>query len=576
MNVAIVVSAALLAAGAPSTQVYLKAAAASAPGCRTTPVDAQTVAAGLFAKEAEECPVAKVADEVVVLRELAAVLEASHLARSPNSPAPATRPQKDFRPSLDRLVNARLFVLEAREMQLDQAPEFRDELEAFKQSRLRTMLQESVARGVKADPAEVERLYRDAVREWKISSAFLEKEEDAKAFVSEARAGKSFEALAKKSLADKKGTGDGKSQWVPRKKMKVEILEAVRGAKQGQTLEPVRLASGWVVLRVDGVRYPKDPAVRENARAQSVARLQYEAVRNFYLGLVKQYAVTDEKVLASIDYEAGGEKEFRALMEDPRVVVAIRGDRPITVGDLSKEVATKFFHGIDGPIKEHKVNPQKKPALERLLGTRLFDREAAARKLAARPEYRREVTERERAMLFATFVEKVIVPGVEVPEADAKAWYDAHRKDYTSPEMLKLDGFAFEKSADAQVALGKLKDGTDFGWLRTNAVGQVPPERRTLQLDGSTVSVATLNPELAKALAGARRGEYRLYGAGDAEFYVIRVVEQSPPATKPYADVSMDIVRKLHGQKVDAAIAEYAAKLRKLQKIDVLLTRVAT
>jgi hypothetical protein len=141
--------------------------------------------------------------------------------------------------------------------------------------------------------------------------------------------------------------------------------------------------------------------------------------------------------------------------------------------------------------------------------------------------------------------------------------------------MYKLDGFAFEKPADAQAALAKLKDGTDFAWLGSTAPGQVPVDRRSLQFDGRTVSAATLPPELAKSLTNARTGEYRLYSVGEAETYVVRVIEQTPPSTRPYAEVREAIVKQVYDDKVNRAISEYAAKLRKAQTVEVLIARVA-
>jgi hypothetical protein len=221
------------------------------------------------------------------------------------------------------------------------------------------------------------------------------------------------------------------------------------------------------------------------------------------------------------------------------------------------------------------VNVLKTEAFEKLLGTRLFAREAAARKLETRPEFKREVAQYERALLFNTFIEKVISPDVKVTEADGLGYYEQHKAQFTAPEMYKLDGFAFLKAVDAEAALQKLKGGTDFVWLRSTAEGQVPVEQRSLQFDGRTVSAGTLQPELAKALTGTRAGEYRLYAAGGAEVYVLRVVEQTPPSTRPYVDVREAIVKKVYGEKVDRAIAEYAAKLRKAQRVDLLLARVS-
>lgn len=569
---------ALAAAGAetsPSVRVFLKAAAASAPGCRTTAVDAAVVRAGLFAPEAGECPIAKVGDEAIPLRELAASIDRRHMTGAHGGAAPAKRGEIEFAPVLERIISARLIVQEAREMQLDEGPELRADLERHKASRLRGMLSELATRGVKPDAAEVERLYRDAVREWKIASVFLYQEQDAKALHAALKAGGRFEALAEAAVAAKKARGDGKAQFVSRKHMLPEILAAVQGAKQGALLDPVKIAAGWVVLRTEGVRYPKDLAARADASARSLARMQNEAIRRFYRALVKKHAVVDEALLKQLDFEAGGEKGFEALSKDRRTLVTIRGEAPITVADLTAEVGSKFFHGIASPIEQHRVNRQKGEAFERLLGMRLFLKEAAARKLEQRPEYLREVEAYERALLFGDFVAKVIAPEVTVTEAEVTGHYEKNKAGFTGPQMYKLDGIAFAAARDAEAALASLKGGTEFGWLRNAAGGQVPAEKRTLPLDGRTVSAGTLPPALAAALTGARAGEYRLYAAGAAETYVLKVLEQTPPETQPLAAVRDQIIQKLREEKLARGIAEYSGKLRAARGVEVLIARVA-
>jgi parvulin-like peptidyl-prolyl isomerase len=558
---------------APPARVLLKPAAA-APACRATRVDG-ALQAPLFAPESEECAVALVGDETIPLRDLAAALEFGHLARPGGTTAPK-RLEMDFTPALDRLVATRLLAQEAREMGLDDDPDFRSQVEQFKQARLRAALQRVAAKDVKPDPAEVERLYREAVREWKVASVLLDKEEDAKAFEAALRKGGKFEALAKKVVAEKKGRGDGKPQYLSRNHMLPEILAAVQPAKRGVPVGPLKVAAGWVVLRVEGTRHPaNDAAARAEAQARSLARMERDAVRRFYLSLVAKHAKVDRKLLKELDLEAKGEEGFKALMADARPLATIRGEKPVTVADLAREVAMKYFHGIAGPIEQHRVNPFKDEAFERILGARLFAKEAAARKLEQRPEYVRGVEEFERALAFNTFVEKVVAPDVKVTEEEAMRTYEEQKASYTAPEMFKLDGFAFANARDAQAAVEKLKGGTDFAWLRSTAAGQVPPERRSLQFDGRTVSASTLAPDLAKALSGARSGEYRLYAPRDAEVYVVRVVEHVPRQAQPYVEARETVAKKLFNDKLAQAIGDYAGKLRKAQRVDVLITRVS-
>jgi hypothetical protein len=569
------VSIAAPAQPASGASAYLKAPAAAAPACRTERVDGQLVRAPLFSADSQECPVANVAGDVIVLGELAQALEAGHL-NMPRRRAAAAKPDMDFRPALDRLIASRLVVLEAREMGLDEAPDFTSAVSDYRASRLRAMLQREAARRAKPDPAEVERLYRETVREWKVKSILLEKEDAAKAFEAALKAGGSFDALSKRYIAEKKAKGDAKAEFVPPKHMLPEVREALEKAKPGTPTGLIKVPAGWVVMRIDGARYPpNDKAARAEARSRSLARVEQKMVRDFYLSLVKKHATVDEALLKKLDFEAGGVKGFEALLADKRTVVAIRGEAPITVGDLTREVSMKFFHGLEGPIQQKRVNRQKEEAFEKLLGSRLFAKEAAARKLDQRLDFRREMAEYERGLAFNTFIEKVIAPDVKVTEADALGYYEEHKAEFTAPQMYKLDGFAFATTKEAQAALDKLKGGTDFTWLRSSAPGQLPPEKRSLQFDGATLSATALPADLAKALTGVRSGEYRLYAPRAGEVYVIRVVEQIPPAPQPYVDAREKIAKSLFNRKLTDAMGEYAAKLRKAQPVDVLITRVS-
>lgn len=572
---ALVASAATVQA--PTARVFLKAPAATAPACRTTRVNGQLVQASLFSSESERCPVARIGDEQITLGELAESLELEHLSRSPRAAASAKRPDMNFTPALQRLIDARLLVLEAREMGLADDPKFRTDVQSFRESRLRAAVQRIATAGVKPDPAEVQRLYADAVREWKLASVLLEKEDAAKAFAAALEAGQPFDALAKKYVSEKKARGGGPAEWAGAPHMIPEILASVRTAKPGVPVGPIRIQAGWVMLRVDGTRLPKkeDRMARNAARASSVARREHEAVRRFYLGLVAKYARVDEALLKHLDLEAKGASGFAELLKDPRPLVTISGEKPITVADLTREVSMKFFHGIESPIREKRVNREKDAAFEKVLGSRLLVKEALARGLDREPSLRREVQEYERALAFSTFTDRVIVPDVKVTEADAIAYYEKHKREYTAPQMYKLDGFAFPTAGEAQAALDKLKAGTDFGWLRSAAPGQVPPEKRSLQFDGRTVSAATLPPGLAKALTGTREGDYRLYSAREGEVYVVRVVDQAAPAAEPYADARESIAKKLFDDRLTGALHDYAARLRKAQRVDVLITRIA-
>ncbi|HZZ85214.1 MAG TPA: peptidyl-prolyl cis-trans isomerase [Anaeromyxobacteraceae bacterium] len=553
----------------------LKAAPSPAyPDCRATP-SGEEVRAPLFSAASAGCPVARVAGDAIMLGELADALGQSHLAARSGARRGAKPRAMDYGPVLERLVDLRLVVLEARRMGLNDLPESREAMAAFQATTLRGLLQGQVTAGVKPDPGEVDKVYRAAVKQWKLRSVMFNQEADAKRFREDLAKGKSFQALAKAAVAAKKAQG-GEPGYASAKQLLPELAQAAARLAQGQASQPVKVTAGWVVLEVEGARYPKDAKALAEARAQSLASQQFKAIRGFYRELVKKHATVDEQLLKQLDFEAKGEAGYQALAKDGRVLAAIRGERPVTVADLTGEISKKFFHGIDGPIKEHRVNLQKADTFESLLGSRLFAREAAERKLDQTAAYRGKVRQYERVLALNTFVEKVLVPEVKVTEGEVKARYEQKKGGLTSPAMYRLDGLGFRDRRTAEEAVQKLKGGTDLNWLRASADGRLDPDRQQLRFDGGLVSANALPPGLAKVLAGARSGEYRLFSSEDgAEHYAVRVVEQLPPSVTPYAEAREKLARELEGEKLAAGLKEYAAKLRKVQQVDVLVTRIA-
>jgi parvulin-like peptidyl-prolyl isomerase len=558
----------------PVYAVLRSAPRPATPSCRPTTVDGE-IRAALYSKDTGTCPVALVAADAVQLYELADALAQAHMAGDSKARRGAKPKGMDFRPPLERLIDVRLIAHEARDMGLTELPEFKQALEAHEASTLRTMLQKQAAATAKPVPADVDRVYKAAVKQWKIQSVLFEKEADAKAFREAIARGGSFDKLAAAAVKEKNAQG-GKPGYVSGKQMLPELAHAANALQNGQVTQPVKVEKGFVVMKLEGVRYPKDEKVRAQATAQSLSEQQFKAVRRFHESLVKKYAVVDEKLLASLDLEAGGEAGFKALEKDQRPLAQIRGEGPITVADLTREVAKKFFHGIADPIKEKRVNKQKIDTFEVILGSRLFAIEAKARKLDETPEYQRKVAEYERVLAFDAFLQRVIIPDVKVSEAEAKSLYEKRKAQFGTPQMYRFEGLAFADAKGAQAAMEKLRAGTDLEFLRANGLGQIPPDKLQVSLDGTLLSVNGMPGSLGKALTGSKPGDYRLYDTDDGtQHYVLRVKESVAPAVRPYEDVREQIGRELEGEKVAAGIRDYAAKLRKVQKVDVIITRIA-
>jgi hypothetical protein len=555
---------------APLLALFAARAAVAGEAPATPPLETYAyIRVPLLAERSAPTPIATVDDEVVTLGDLNDALAATHGARAEDARAGG----REVAPILDRLVTLRLFVAEAREMGLDQQPGFLKSVAEFKEQQLRSLTEMRATKGVRPEAMEVERSYRDAVREWKVRSLLFAKKEDAVAFRAEIAGGKAFADAAKEARDAKRATGGEAADWVARSQALPQVAAALVPIQAAPAVtDPVELKDGFAVAAVEEVRYPEDPKARAMAEESSVERQRAARLAKHRAELEKKYAKTDARLWKSLDFEAPS-PGFAALAKDRRPVVTLRGAKPVTVADVAAEMQKYFFHGVDEPIKEKKLNEAKEPVLHKIMTRRLFLRESEALGVASSPEYRRAVSEYEDSLLFGAYVQTVILPDVKVSEEEGKTYYERHKDEFTYPAFFKLEGLVFSKASAAEAAAKKLAAGTDFGFIRANAESQVKPDDRVLALDGQTFSANTLPPDLVRALGGARRDDVRAYSTS-GQHYVIRVVEVTPAREQPYLEARAAIGKKLAAENLNQAVKDTAAKLRGSHQVAVYLERL--
>jgi parvulin-like peptidyl-prolyl isomerase len=544
-------------------------ASAAAPGAGASAHFKDGRKVPLFAEASDQVPVARAGDEAITLRELADALATAHTPHVAEGHAQ----KRDPLVIVERLVDLRLMVLEARAMGIADLPEYQAQVEAYRATLLRDLLKEGYTRDLKPDLQKVEAIYRNAVRAWKVGSLTFAAEADARELASRVKGGASFEVLAAEALAQRKAQGTGQSDVLPEKKMLPEVVAEVRKLTPGQTSPVIKVGTGFAVVLLEAEQFPDDPEQWAAAGWTVLsARHNQELVRQFQL-VSKKYATVDRKLLKKLDFEAK-KPGLKALLSDQRPLVKIQGERPVTVADLAREIQGGYFHGAEQAAKSKKaLNLRKASALDNVLGRRLFLKEALARKIDETARFRYRMQDHENSLLVTAAGQRAVVPGIKVTEADERAYYQAHQSEYTTPRMLRLEGLVFRGERDAQAALKKLRAGTDFKFMAQNAEGRLDPEAAELKFDGQVLSSAGLPASVQKSLAGARTGEYRLHDEG-AEHHVIHVVEEFPPRPQPFEEARGDIGKKVASEKLAQAIKDWVARLRQAYPVEVYLAGI--
>ncbi len=483
-------------------------------------------------------------------------------------PAAERDPAADLR-LLKHLINVRLIAQEGRRMELDKLPEIRRMLDAYAHVTLREELVERTVKGIKADPKEVDEMYRAAVREWKVSAVLFASEEPAKSMVADLGAGKDFAELAKTYLAAGKATKINDGVVVKRDSAEPAVAKALASMTAGTTSPVIPTTSGSVVLKVEDVLYPDDPAARARAERAIVLKKRREAVSAFDAALRAKYVKVDEQLFKSIDYEAAT-PGIDALLKDTRALARIKGEKPVTVAEMTEQLKFQFFHGPQMAAERRRLNSKKLEILEGMLHRRVFRKEALRLKLDKTDSYRDKLKEYEDSVLFEAVLRKAVVPDIRLAEDDVKAYYEAHRADYTTPEMVRMRSLVFADKASAEATRELLRTGADFQWVASRAEGQLDPNTRgVISFDGRPIMTSELPEGVQKAIAGAKGGDVTLYLAPANQFYVLAIESIIAAQPESYENLRGKMRDKVINIKIEQAVEEYADKLRSLSDVKV-------
>lgn len=517
-------------------------------------------------------PIATVNDEIITVEEFKDALASAHGSTSEITTTTTRRNYADF---LKRLIHAQLINQEARDIGLDELPEIKKMVKVYSHRNVRDLLIDEQVKDIKVGEEELEKLYRDKIKELKITALLFEKEADADAFLGEVRSGKSFNKVSKTAVAEGKAKKDKEGAFVKLKSFSPEMAKALSRMEAGSVSSPIKTGSGFVILRLEDVRYPESPELKEEARREIYQKKRLEVLTDYRKALFKQYVKFRGKTIGSLDYESK-KPGFQRLLADRRVVATIRGDKPVTVGALTEALKGKFHHGVEKAIESKMVNERKMEALEEMLLKRILKKEALKRGIDRTEKHKKMVKKYENSLLFGAFIQRVIAPEIKLKEEDIKKYYDKHAQDYTSPPMVEIDGIAFRSRREAGVAADQLKRGTDFAWLKENAEGRVDAKPgKALDIKGTIDITDDLPEELRKTLSGALAGDFRLYAAPGEYFYVLHIQKAVPPKPRPFPDVKKAIAKEVVNEKLKKAIEEWAEKLIEAYDVQIYMSTEA-
>ncbi|MBX3605824.1 MAG: peptidylprolyl isomerase [Piscinibacter sp.] len=204
----------------------------------------------------------------------------------------------------DEVVLREMFMQEAEKRGLAASADYKTQMEFARQSILIRELFSDFTKKNPVTDAEVQAEYdkfksQSGGTEYRARHILVEKEEDAKALITQIKGGAKFEELAKKNSKDPgSGENGGDLDFASPGAYVPEFSQAMVKLKKGEMTEtPVKSQFGWHIIKLEDTREAKFPPLEE-VKGQIQQRLGQQKLAQFR-DEIKAKAKTDYKFMSA-------------------------------------------------------------------------------------------------------------------------------------------------------------------------------------------------------------------------------------------------------------------------------------
>ena len=269
----------------------------------------------------------------------------------------------------------------------------------------------------------------------------------------------------------------------------------------------------------------------------------------------------------------GGAPVVMLTPEQKAQVLAKVGDRTITVGDY---VAT-LEHMDQFDRLRYQSPERRKELLDEMIEVELLAREAEAKGYDKDPVAAQEL----RAILRDAVIKDARkgAPGPnDIPEEEARAWYESHKDDYKDPERRRVSAIVLKDEASAKAALASAQNTSASQWgelVRTRSVDPGAKANVPIDLAGDLGMVSPPgdargeNPRIPDPVRVAifevaKVGDVlgRVVAGGDGKFYVLRLAQKADAHARSFGEAERSIRLRLAQDRMKQKEDELFSSLR--------------
>ena len=257
------------------------------------------------------------------------------------------------------------------------------------------------------------------------------------------------------------------------------------------------------------------------------------------------------------------------------MVVARVGDKNITLG----EFAATLERMDQFDRLRYQTPERRKELLDQMITVELLAREARQRGLDKKPETQAAMRQIMRDAMLADARKSIRGPG-DLPEAEVRAYYEAHKSDFMEPERRRVSQLVTKDKQTAQQLIDKAKDLSAAEWgalvVKQSADPHLKGYKGPAEMAGNLGIVGPpddergANPRVPDELRDAafKIGQIgQVYGepvqGSDGQWHVVRLTSKTDAHARSFAEAERSIRITMTQEALSAAEKQLEAELRK-------------
>jgi parvulin-like peptidyl-prolyl isomerase len=449
---------------------------------------------------------------------------------------------------VQKLIDDRLIVQEARRMGMEDYPEVRQAIQAYilRESVVR-LHDDEIVKQVKVTDQEIRSFYKRNYEQFVLGIIRVDTEEKAREILQQLRGGRDFQELAREYSPDP-SQKDAGEVTLRRSSLNPVVDRAISNLKPGEFTGVVGVGNKFYIIKLVTRKEAPDEGLESvKGNIERALRRQKEKERSDeYLKYLRErlgVQVNDE-IFSSINLAEKSETE--KLSQDERILVRINGST-LTVGDfvsLAKSYPKRSKDAILNDWTEQK----------------LIDIEALSRHYEKQKEFREMVDRYEDQLLKNTFINKVIVPQIALSDEALKEYYLSHQESFMKPASFKIQQITVKTVQDAEDILNDLKNGAEFSWLAKNrSVDATASEGGNL----GWLTKAEMPVPVRKVIETLKPGDISPIVKIDSFYRITKLLDRKEGELEEFAKVKRSVHRAAFEEQVNDILNSYISQLKK-------------